>query len=76
MSFTTQPEVTGTLGVAASTHWLASPTAIGVALPDIKARMDAIGVAVVRSTPQDFAGVLQRDADRYGKVIRELGVKK
>ena len=38
--------------------------------------MDAIGVAVVRSTPQDFAGVLQRDADRYGKVIRELGVKK
>ena len=76
MSFTTQPEVTGTFGVAASTHWLASQTAIGVALPDIKARMDAIGVAVVRSTPQDFAGVLQRDAYRYGKVIRELGVKK
>ena len=76
MSFTTQPEVTGTLGVAASTDWLASPTAIGMAFPDIKVRMDAIGVEVVRSTPQDFAGVLQRDADRYGKVIRELGVKK
>ena len=38
--------------------------------------MDAIGVAVVRRTPQNSAGVLQRDADRYGKVIRELGVKK
>ena len=76
MSFTTQLEVTGTFRVAASTHWLASPTAIGVAFPDIKARMDAIGVEVVCSTPQDFAGVLQRDADRYGKVIRELGVKK
>lgn len=37
--------------------------------------MDAIGVEVVRNTPQDFAGVLQRDADRYGKVIRELGIK-
>jgi tripartite-type tricarboxylate transporter receptor subunit TctC len=46
-----------------------------MALPDVKLRMDAIGVEVVRSTPQDFAGVLQRDADRYGKVIRELGIK-
>ena len=46
-----------------------------MALPDIKARMDSMGVEVVRSTPQDFAGVLQRDADRYGKTIRELGIK-
>lgn len=46
-----------------------------MALPEIKARMDAIGVEVVRSSPQEFAGVLQRDADRYGKVIRELGIK-
>ena len=37
--------------------------------------MDAIGFEVVRSTPQDFAGLLQRDADRYGKVIREVGIK-
>jgi len=46
-----------------------------MALPEVKARMDAIGVEVVRSSPQEFAGVLQRDADRYGKVIRELGIK-
>ena len=46
-----------------------------MALPEIKARMDAMGVEVVRTTPQEFAGVLQRDADRYGKVIRELGIK-
>ena len=46
-----------------------------MALPEVKARMDAIGVEVVRSTPQEFASVLQRDADRYGKVIRELGIK-
>jgi len=30
MSFTTRPEITGTFGVAASTHWLASQTAMGV----------------------------------------------
>jgi len=46
-----------------------------MALPEVKARMDAIGIEVVRSTPQEFAGVLQRDSDRYGKVIRELGIK-
>jgi tripartite-type tricarboxylate transporter receptor subunit TctC len=44
-------------------------------LPEVKARMDAIGVEVVRTTPQDFAGVLQRDAERYGKIIRDLGIK-
>ena len=43
--------------------------------PDIRARMDAIGVEIVRGTPQEFATVLRRDADRYDKIIRELGIK-
>ncbi|CAN5414359.1 gamma-glutamyltransferase family protein [soil metagenome] len=30
MNFTTRPEIIGTFGVAASTHWLASQTAMGV----------------------------------------------
>ncbi|MBN9339081.1 MAG: gamma-glutamyltransferase [Comamonadaceae bacterium] len=30
MTFTTRPEITGTFGVASSTHWLASQTAMGV----------------------------------------------
>src|SRR5690554_369121 len=29
-NFTTRPEITGTFGVAASTHWLASQTAMSV----------------------------------------------
>jgi tripartite-type tricarboxylate transporter receptor subunit TctC len=37
--------------------------------------MDAIGVEIVRDTPQKFAAVLRRDADRYGKLIPELGIK-
>ena len=28
--FTTRPKIVGTFGVAASTHWLASQTAMGV----------------------------------------------
>lgn len=43
--------------------------------PDVRARMDAIGVEIVRGTPQEFATVLRRDADRYDKIIRELGIK-
>src|SRR3954465_8613485 len=30
VAFTTRPEIRGTFGVAASTHWLASQTAMGV----------------------------------------------
>ena len=29
-SFTTRPEIVGTFGVVASTHWLASQTAMGI----------------------------------------------
>ena len=43
--------------------------------PDVRTRMDAIGVEIVRGTPQEFATVMRRDADRYGKIIRELGIK-
>ena len=46
-----------------------------MALPEVKARMEAIGVEIVRASPQEFAAVLKRDAERYGKVIRELGIK-
>ncbi|MCD2514236.1 Bug family tripartite tricarboxylate transporter substrate binding protein [Comamonas endophytica] len=43
--------------------------------PAVKARMDSLGVEVVKTTPAQFAAVLKSDADRYGKIIRELGIK-
>ena len=43
--------------------------------PAIRARMDAIGVEIVKGTPQQFAAMLRSDADRYGKVIRDLNIK-
>ena len=30
MSFTTRPEITGTFGVATSTHWIASAVGMGI----------------------------------------------
>jgi tripartite-type tricarboxylate transporter receptor subunit TctC len=43
--------------------------------PGVRARMDAIGVEIVKATPEQFSAVLRRDAERYGKVIRDLGIK-
>jgi tripartite-type tricarboxylate transporter receptor subunit TctC len=43
--------------------------------PAVKARMDSLGVEVVKTTPAQFGAVLKSDAERYGKIIRELGIK-
>jgi len=43
--------------------------------PAVKARMDSLGVEVVKTTPAQFAAVLKSHAERYGKIIRELGIK-
>lgn len=46
-----------------------------LALPEIRQKMAAIGVEVTQSTPESFTTVLRKDADRYGKLIRELKIK-
>jgi tripartite-type tricarboxylate transporter receptor subunit TctC len=46
-----------------------------MSLPEVKSKMNAIGVETATSTPQQFGTILRRDADRYGKLIRELGIK-
>jgi tripartite-type tricarboxylate transporter receptor subunit TctC len=43
--------------------------------PAVRARMDSIGVEIIQGTPQQFATVLRNDADRYGKIIRDLDIK-
>jgi tripartite-type tricarboxylate transporter receptor subunit TctC len=45
-----------------------------MALPEVKQKMDGIGVEVVQSTPEAFGTILRRDADRYGKLIKELKI--
>jgi tripartite-type tricarboxylate transporter receptor subunit TctC len=46
-----------------------------LAMPEVREKMAAIGVQVTQSTPEQFATVLRKDADRYGKLIRELNIK-
>jgi tripartite-type tricarboxylate transporter receptor subunit TctC len=46
-----------------------------LAVPEVRARMDAMGVELVNSTPEQLAETLKRDTARYTKVIHELGIK-
>lgn len=46
-----------------------------LAVPEVRARMAAMGVELVNSTPEQLATTLRQDAERYGKVIKELNIK-
>ena len=44
-------------------------------LPAVKQKMEAIGVEPVNETPAQFAATLRADADKWGRLVRELGIK-
>jgi tripartite-type tricarboxylate transporter receptor subunit TctC len=47
-----------------------------LASPDVKAKLNqAGGLDSFSSTPEEFAALIQRDYDKYGKIVREIGVK-
>ena len=46
-----------------------------VLLPEIKDRLATIGYTPVGNTPEEFSAQLRRDIARWGKVIREAGIK-
>ena len=41
--------------------------------PDVVKKMADMGVLLLDTTPEQFAKTLTRDADKYGKLIKELG---
>ena len=44
-------------------------------LPDVREKLAGIGVDVVGSTPEQLAAAIKTDYDRYGAIIRKLGIK-
>lgn len=46
-----------------------------LAVPEVRARMDAMGVELVNSTPEQLARQLKQDTDRYGAIIKQLNIK-
>jgi tripartite-type tricarboxylate transporter receptor subunit TctC len=43
-------------------------------VPEVKKRMADIAVEVAASTPDELGALTQRDAAKWGKIIRELGI--
>jgi tripartite-type tricarboxylate transporter receptor subunit TctC len=43
--------------------------------PDVKERHFSIGVETVGSTPEEFTALIRSDIARWGKVIREAGIR-
>lgn len=46
-----------------------------LAVAEVRARMDAMGVELVNSTPEQLARQLKQDTDRYGAIIKQLNIK-
>jgi tripartite-type tricarboxylate transporter receptor subunit TctC len=43
-------------------------------LPDVKTKMANIAVEVAQMTPDELGALTRRDADKWGKLIKELGI--
>jgi tripartite-type tricarboxylate transporter receptor subunit TctC len=43
--------------------------------PDVVKRMQQLGVVGIGNTPAEFAAFMKQERERWGKVIRETGMK-
>ena len=43
-------------------------------LPEVKKRMDDIAVEVAKSTPEELGAMTRADADKWGRIIKDLGI--
>ena len=43
-------------------------------LPEVKRRMEDIAVETAKSSPEELATLTRADADKWGKLIRQLGI--
>jgi tripartite-type tricarboxylate transporter receptor subunit TctC len=44
-------------------------------LPDVREKMEAMGVEAVNLTPEQFTATMRADAEKWGKLVRELNIK-
>ena len=46
-----------------------------MSMPDVKEKLNAIGLTVVTESPEYFGQLLKSDYQKYGKLIRDIGFK-
>jgi tripartite-type tricarboxylate transporter receptor subunit TctC len=50
-------------------------TARTLALPDVKAKLEGLGVQLVGNTPAEFAALIKTETPAWGQVIQQAGIK-
>lgn len=55
--------------------WLNREIVKAVASPEVSSRLTGLGYEPMTNTPQQFAAMIAADLDRFGKIIRETGIK-
>ena len=46
-----------------------------LAVPEMRQRLDGLGIVAVGSTPEEFAQRIQTDLQKYAKLVKDAGVK-
>jgi tripartite-type tricarboxylate transporter receptor subunit TctC len=46
-----------------------------MAMPDVRAKLEGLGLQLVGNTPAEFADVVRKEMPMWGKVIKEAGIK-
>jgi tripartite-type tricarboxylate transporter receptor subunit TctC len=46
-----------------------------LALPDVKAKLEGLGVQLVGNTPAEFEGIIKTETPHWAKVIKDAGIK-
>ena len=43
-------------------------------LPEVRAKLEAVGIEIQGGTPQDYAALIKSDLDKWGKVVKAAGI--
>src|SRR5688572_5774545 len=54
---------------------VAADTAKVLAMPEVRDKLAAIGLEPVGNSPADFAAIVRKDHEKWGKVIRDANIK-
>jgi tripartite-type tricarboxylate transporter receptor subunit TctC len=46
-----------------------------IAMPDVRAKLEGLGLQLVGNTPAEFADVVRKEMPMWGKVIKDAGIK-
>jgi tripartite-type tricarboxylate transporter receptor subunit TctC len=50
-------------------------TAKVLAMPDVRKRLDELGLDLIGGSPEEFAAVIKAETPQWAKVIREAGIR-